>query len=389
MRTLQAASLLLLLGGFTAARPAAAQSTARSPDIETSIRAAGMGGATTAVGWGEPGPWGNPASLAGTRGIAWLSGSTNLSPALAGDVKFESSRFLLGGAGLGFSIMGQPVSGMGRTRLDYDSNQGTDPIGNPTTSDSYEEIEGWGGGVSPVQLIDVLRARRDPDSHPWSTHADVSFGYQSKETQLFLAPGAEARARNSDWGVQATIAVLPGDTEGREARLELAAGYALLNADEQSEFDFGGAGGTAPSSRIERTGVALHATLPFAGAADEGGAPWGWWFATVPRAVEIGFAYDRESRSTPGLASAVDVDHLGCEASLMGLLAGRIGFVNDSDIDVSGMSFGFGVHLPIGPWASVGYDWASVPQPQGIDATIRNGFAVWLHPIALWRATRE
>src|SRR5712671_1949047 len=88
-----------MLASLAVAVAAHAQSTARSLDIDTSIRASGMGGTSAAVWWGEPGIWGNPASLAGVRGVGWLEGRTQLVPGLASDVRFKTSRLVIGGAG--------------------------------------------------------------------------------------------------------------------------------------------------------------------------------------------------------------------------------------------------------------------------------------------------
>src|SRR5262249_48324300 len=76
--------------------------------FETSIRSAAMGGASSAVMWGEPGAWANPASLYGVHGIGWVTGHTDVAPNLSGGVEFSSQRVLIGGGGLGFSFMGQP-----------------------------------------------------------------------------------------------------------------------------------------------------------------------------------------------------------------------------------------------------------------------------------------
>ena len=388
MRSPRALSILLLACGFAAVPPAAAQGPGGSQAIETSIRAAGMGGATTGVGWGEPGPWGNPASLARTRGIAWLAGNTQILPEVF-DVTFESRRYLLGGAGIGFSLMGEPVSGMGKTRLSI-SNEGTDPFGNPVTFETFEQIEGWGVGISPVQLLDAFRLQQDREAPQWSQRADVSFGYQHKQTEIELVPGVAASADNFDWGVQAQFAVLPGDREARQARLEIGAGYAVLNGDADSRFEYPGFGASDPQVQMKRAGVSVHASLPLTGAGDDAAGPWGWWFATVPRALDLGLAYDRENL-TAGSSSEAEVDHVGFEVSVMGVLTGRMGYVNNPDGEVQDMSFGFGVHLPVGPWASLGYDWASVPvaSGSGFDPNKRHGFAVWLHPVSWWRNTHE
>ena len=387
MRVRAAKLLVLVLAVVAPAHVATAQGTAQSQNEDTSIRAAGMGGATTGVGWAEPGPWGNPASLAGTSGIAWLMGNTLVGPGFYGDVKFDSRRLLAGGEGLGFTFMGKP-GGVGSTKLDYGTSEGTDPFGNPVSTDVFEKIEGWGFGVSPVQVLDFLRARRGDSGLPWSQRADLSFGYQQKDTQVSFGPSFDASAANWDWGLMGSVAVLPGDTEGRESRVEVGAGYAVLNADDNSLFDFG-IPLQAPSTRMERLGFSTHATLPFGGAHQQGGSAFDWWEATVPRTVELGFAYDLENRSVGSSGPKEATHHYGFEARLMGILAARTGFVDPPHSDFDGWSFGFGVHLPIGPWAGVGYDWAQVPTPEGIDEIRRHGFAFWLHPVVLWKNARQ
>src|SRR5262245_61336407 len=86
--------------------------------LDTSIRSAAMGGAGAAVMWGEPDVWANPSTLAGVHGIGWVAGHTKLAPELSDDWAFGSQRLLFGGGGIGISIMGQPISGLGKAHLD-------------------------------------------------------------------------------------------------------------------------------------------------------------------------------------------------------------------------------------------------------------------------------
>ncbi len=390
MRTRSVVRLVVLASWLTLAPSALAQLSGASQGLETSIRSAGMGGATTAVSWGEPGVWGNPAALANTRGIAWLEGSTRLVPELDGDTRFKTRRFLVGGAGVGVSLMGVPVEGLGRARLEITGSLGTDPFGNPTGSyEAHEQVEAWAVGVSPLQLVDAVRGRGDTGAKPAARDFDVSLGYQHKRTEVVLAPGVRAEADNFDWGVQGHYMVLHGDVDGRAASMDLAAGYAVLNADQDSRFDFAGAGAPVPSARMERIGFAVVAVLPFA----SGGDPWSWWLGTVPRAVQLGLAYDREHLTAEGTSLSQDADHVGLEGSLLEILALRLGYVNDPDGNIADLSYGVGVHAPIGPWGSVGYDWASdpVPKDSGLASTKRHGFSAWIHPTAIlesWRGGR-
>jgi hypothetical protein len=237
--------------------------------------------------------------------------------------------------------------------------------------------------------VDAIRGLHSPDVPALSRWGDVSFGWQHKKTSIALVPGEpEAVAENDDWGVTGRIAPFPGQPSGRSALLELSFGYADLNNDETSHFVFPTLGDAGPSTRIQRTGFAARTMLPFGGAQDGESSPWAWWLATVPSAVEIGVAYDRELRTRVGSSSA-EVDHWGLEVSLMEILTGRVGHVDDPTNDIHGVSGGLGVHVPIGSWGSVGYDWASDPTPEGLKSLNRHGFSAWLHPTAIWSSWRN
>jgi len=80
---------------------ARAQGSGRSMDIDTSIRAPGMGGVSCGVVWGDPNVWGNVATLAGVSGVRWEHGRTQLVPGLATDVFLRSDRLMVGGGASG------------------------------------------------------------------------------------------------------------------------------------------------------------------------------------------------------------------------------------------------------------------------------------------------
>lgn len=371
-----------------AAIGARAQGTARSQDLDTSVRAAGMGGASAAVDWGEPGVWGNPASLAGAHGVTWIQNRTKLEPELASDVKFDARRLVFGGSGIGVSVMGDPFDGVGRARLDYGSSPGTDPFGNPTgTFSSYEQIEGWGLGISPLQLFDAIRGAAGHRTSALSTRGDVAFGYQRKHTVLALAPAAPlgiAEADGVDWGVSARFPLVTDQGEPLEPSLDLSAGFAMLDANDE-RFDFGGPGPPVPGSRIRRMGVALHTAWPLTAGTHETSGPWSWWLRSAPRTVGLGFAVDLEHVTAGSSGGGYDVQHYGVEGTVLGLVTGRVGFVHDQLGEISDPTFGAGVHLPIGPWLSAGYDFASVPRPRGSHRLDRHGWSASFDPSRMWR----
>lgn len=379
-------ALAALLAG-SRATSACAQGTARSLDLDTSIRAAGMGGASAAVWWGEPGVWGNPASLSGVEGVGWVDGRTRLVPQLDPNVKFRSSRLLLGGAGVGVSLMGDPIGGLGRVRLDYGASPGTDPFGNPTAPfNSFEKTEAWAVGVSPLRLFDALRGTRGKGAREPGP-VDFAAGFQHKHTLVALAPSTgfgTAEADCLDWGLSARVSLLPRSTPGSPAHLELSGGFAVLNAND-ARFVFLNEDRASPPSRIRRMGLALHASLasPWS---PVGGANPIWLVTGVRHAFELGLALDSEHVSAGGAPPGFNVERFGLESTVLGLLSGRIGHVTDRLGDIVGNTWGFGVRLPLGPWASVSYDRASVPQPRdsGLSSVTRQGWSAWLDPVRMW-----
>jgi hypothetical protein len=370
--------VLTLLATLTVARLADAQGTARSLDIDTSIRAAGMGGASAGVWWGEPGVWGNAASLAEVHGIGWVDGRSQLVPGLAPDVWFKSSRLLLGGAGVGLSLMGEPIEGLGRLRLDYGEETG--PFALPG---DFEQTEAWGIGVSPIQLYDAIRHTQGAPIATQPRRVDVAGGFQHKHTTVSVgSPLTAPEADCVDWGVSARVALTPDLSGNAPFHLELSGGYAVLNAnDAQFDFDFD----SAPPSRIRRGGLALHGSIPSPWSAD-GKAPMLWLLSGEPRVVELGLAQDWEHIDAGGGPPEYDVERFGMELTLLGMLTGRIGHETDRAGEIIGNTGGFGARLPIGPWASVAYDYASIPQAKdsGLPNVKRQGWSAWVYPVRIW-----
>lgn len=360
-----------------------AQGTARSMDYETSIRAAGMGGASVGVWWGEPGVWGNPAALANAFGIGWLDGRTKLAPGVAADIHLDSQRLLLGGGGIGFSLAGSPIDGLGRIRLDYGASEGTDPFGNPTgTYDAFEQVDAFAVGVSPIRLFDAVRHLRRGGEPPAERPFDVALGLQRKHTVVAPAPpalGGTAEADCYDWGAAARVSLLPDHGPGAPVHLEVSGGFAVLNAND-AQFTFVNEDASVPPSRIRRMGLGAHVSLPSPWSG--GGSPLHLLVAEV-HLLEIGVAYDTEHITAGAFSRPYDVGRYGLEATLFGVLTGRVGHFHDPSLEVDEFTRGFGIRLPVGPWASVAFDRAMVPQPRGLGDLEREGWSVWVDPLRI------
>lgn len=371
-----------------------AQGTARSMDIDTSIRAAGMGGAGAGVGWGSPSIWGNPAALGLVRGFHWEHGRTQLVPDLADNVIFESDRALLGVAGLAVSSMGEPFGGLD---LSYGETEWTGPGGSPGgTFESYERVEAKGFAVSAVSLIDGLRRLRGTDSD-LAAFGDFSYGIQRKRAVVALTPlfAGETNRDAEDWGVLARISPLhPGFPEGNsQFRVDLGYGAALLSANDASVFF--APGPPAPVSRIRRVGGAVRLAFEGAGVIARGPGPLALVAEGALPLVELSLAFDDErvgeatSLANPYYWPRYTVHRHGYELGVANMAFVRFGHVEDRVGDIVGGTFGWGLQLPLADVAGVRFDHASIPQSSGLEEVKRNGWSMWLDPLALTRRLRQ
>jgi hypothetical protein len=373
--------------------PALSQGTARSLDIDTSIRAAGMGGANAAVTWGDPNVWGNVATLGWLSGARWEHGRTQLVPGLATDVVFASERLLVGGGGIGVCFTGRPPE-YGHQRLDYGLSTQTDAGGNVIgTFSSYEETRARGIAFSlPRILDDVLALTGRPER--LSPAFELSYGVYEKHTRVQLAPGAYGGAAESDtrdWGLQARVSpleLLPraagtGFDPRERFLLDFGYGRSVLNAGDDV-FVFPGYPGYPPT-RNKRSGFAVRAGVKLPP------VPGGAWnqrlLAGLSPLLAVGYAKDRDENDAGGTgAYAYDVDKSGFEISLANVFTLRRGHVTDRVGSIDGATTGWGLGVPLGGWAGFRYDEATTPQAtdSGLPDVKRKGWTAWVDPVRLW-----
>ena len=390
MRTPAAGRSFAVLLLLVAAGPAAAQlyaPPATSLVIDTSIRSAAMGGAGAAVYWGEPGVWANPATLAGVNGIGWVTGHTHVLPGIEEEITFSSQRLLIGAGGLGFSLMGQPISGLGKAKVEYP------PLALPLGGEGdrpYDLSEGWGVGLSPLKLIESLRKLGKASPASLTSYGDIVVGYQSKASKAVIQPPVFQfdEAPTYDWGVGGRLALARLWGPDAPYRLDLSGSYSQLNVRKKED----NAITTVASTQIDRTGFALHLAPapPSERSASPPSLPW-WRPGDVPE-LSMGLAYDHDvTHDEPFDFNRTNVDHYGFEANIFRLLALRVGYLSDPDNgngSIEGWTYGGGLTLPIGPWGSVGYQLASVPFVEGLDRQFRQGWALWLDPGRIWTDAR-
>lgn len=384
LRRIGAETLAVVASLALSSAPVRAQFVPFSPitlDIGTSIRSAAMAGAGAAVLWGEPDAWGNPATLSGLRGVSWVQGHSNLSPSFSNDLVFDSQQVLIGGAGIGASVMGQPFSGVGKARWDSGPITIGLPVGSETFS-IFEKTESFALGISPLRLLDALRTSDGSGHARLSDVGEISVGYQTERTSGGFDTDSSGQTfdfgESYDWGLSGRLAL--GRLLWPEAafQLDLAAADASLNNKRESPGSLSGT-----PTRFRKTGVALHGSPrpPAERTSPPPTLPW-WRPADVPE-FSATLAYDHDlRRDAAGTASAID--RAGLEAEVLRLLALRVGYVSDPRADIHAVSYGGGVTLPVGPWGSAGYQLAIEPLREGLKPRFRQGWSVWLDPARIW-----
>jgi hypothetical protein len=385
MRFMRALRGLLALTVATAASGATIfQPPPFSSLFETSIRSAAMGGAGAAVIWGEPAAWSNPATLSHVNGLGWATGHTEgpiYTSRRPEDVEFSSQRLFIGGGGVGFTLMGEPISGLGKARFDHAAI--ALPLGQSGPR-PYDQTEGWGVGVSPLRLVESVRKLGKMHPHSFTSFGDVTVGYQDKSSKASNGTSTFDLAGTYDWGVAGKLAVSRLWGEDTPFRMDLSGSYSQINVLKSESNGTG-----VSTNQFDRIGAALHLSPapPFARSSSPPSLPW-WRPGDVPE-LSIGLAYDHDRRhGEPFGGSESSVDHYGFEANVFRLISLRVGYLSDPEADTEGMTYGGGVALPVGPWGSVGYQLANVPNASGLDRLFRQGWTVWLDPSRIWGYAR-
>jgi len=367
-----------------------AQGAARSMDIDTSIRAAGMGGASAGVTWGDPNVWGNVASLSRVSGVRWEHTFTQLVPGLADDVWLRSNRLLVGAFGVGVSLLGVPAV-MDGVYLDYGTSHETDESGTVSGSfSSFETVNGQALAFSLPKTLDALTSSNGGAMH-LSDVFDLSLGLSRKRTYVELAPsrlGGTAEATTYDYGVQARFSPLwllsapanSGSLDPRDLVLfDLGLGYSMRNA-MGGNFVFVANEPSSPATRMRHAGVAMRLGVRMPRLDASG--PLATLFEGVDPLVAVGFASDHDACAN---TRAYKVTHSGYEITIANVFSIRRGHWTDRLGEIDGPTSGWGLGIPLGPWAGFRYDKGTVPQATTLPDVTRRGWTVWCDAVRVWR----
>lgn len=407
-------SSLLLLAAPTA--HAQGNAGGASFQIDTSVRAAGMGRASAATFWGDDlNWWSNPGLQGYHHGIRFEHGRTQLVPDLADDVYLRTNRVTLGAWGVGVTLSGKPINKIGGTRLDYGESVITEP-GNPDpvgTFRSWEDVSAFGVGVNVVELLDNatrLAGGRPANLHDWF---DVSAGITAKHLFVDLAPavvgsdGQDARGAVDEHDRGYLIRVTPYNSLGGRAgwpaldralhpiiggwRADLAYGESRLNHDGHTIalIDIRQAD-PMPQYNIRGLSARVAVGLP-GGLTDRWNANGhGWLTALLTPLVSFGKAWDREQLNvfdteSGSLQRGPTTRKEGWELTLANIYTIRRGHVNEPNGQIFGNTDGWGLGFRLGDLAAFRYDRATIPQYVELGRVTRQAWQVSFDPLAIWQ----
>jgi hypothetical protein len=296
-----------------------AQGSAISTILDTSVRAAGMGRASSAVFWGGgPDAWANPALLGYADGVRFESARTQLVPSLADDVTLKSRRLTLGAYGLGVVLAGKPIDGLGSTRLSYGESQATGPGGEDLgTYEAYEEVDAFGIGLSFARATEAVWRASGNEPPPLARYGDVALGLTKKDVKVFLLPafpaygiaevGGEGEAE--DRGLFVRLSPYNTFDGGEEsgglartvrARLDLGHGRSTLNRG-QPLVEFGPTAGDDRMVEETRKGWSAHVALhPVALDQSFEDSRLGWLARSLSPALSVGAAWEDQTERYQG-----------------------------------------------------------------------------------------
>ena len=178
-------------------------------DIDPSLRSVGMGGASTAVFWGNnPNHWANPALLGSVTGVRFEASDVSLLPEALPGFKFRTRRATLGYGCLGVALVGEPFDGLGEQSLGGGALPADPNVLAQTLLLPHETARSWGAGVSAARGLESLAHGRGHDAPAITRRNDVEFGINRKTvTDNTNEPTNPQHLTAYDYGVLARTSV--------------------------------------------------------------------------------------------------------------------------------------------------------------------------------------
>jgi hypothetical protein len=317
-------TLILLAAG---ALPAAAQSSAGGASlfITPSARADGMGRAFVSIADDASAVWWNPAGLAFIKEREAMTNYAKLVPDLADDVFYLYLGYVQPSKSWG-TLGGNIVY------LSYGQNQITRPNDNGVsdsvgTFTSYEVAPTLSFGTSLSDVVGVGFSVK-------FLYVNLAPGYALQESGIATSSSVSGTGSSVavDFGILAKPRIKMGDKD-----LELGIGAMVQNLGPS--ISFVDQANSDPLPRNIHIGVSgtYH--------------------------IQKGYSATFAANLQQPIVTKKDhgIWHVGAEALLAGTLAGRVGYIYDSEGDITAPTFGLGVYLN-----QLQIDFASVPQATGL-----------------------
>ena len=398
--TATCASLLLLL--LPMADAAAVGAGAVNLTFNTSTRFEAMGGAGVAAPWGaDTNHWANPSLLAFRPGLNYLKYRSELAVGLADDIVLTNEELTLGAYGVTLLWAKSPVDG---NYLDMGTQMGTDENGNPTGFfDSYMAAESWGLGLEAVQLVDRFLRRGE---EPWSRYAAFAVGFTKRDFEDRLAPdyvlqdvsGGSAAGSVTDLGV--TLRATPLRIDDYNGYFGLTVGLAVarsLLADTDEFIVHVDADQSDPFPRAYVRGWSVHAELPlapgyiarhpdgFGGLLTQALDPL-LSITYSSQTIDPGYVWNESTATyeyTHDTSGRYDEEGHGWELGVLNIFYLRRGHLKMDYGDIDADTAGWGINLQAGRLGGLRIDHARVPQAEGLPNVTRDGWSLWVDPVAI------
>ncbi len=346
--TTTVAVALLLAAGMAGSAGAQTHGGTGVLKIKPGARATGMGQAGVALPQRALSVWWNPALLAQNQGREASSTVAKLVPDLADDVYYLN-------LGLATTLEGWGGIGLDMMYLSYGETEAVDEEGQSYGFfSSYELVPSLGFGT---RLIGDADAEWGSGGQPLDA---LDVGVSVKYVWVDLAPDWAMRivGENKDGRASAVAADLGGLLQGTLYGFPYALGVNIQNLGSTLVYIDADAGDPLP--RNLKAGIAVqlykNESVNACAAFDYNKSLITWEEKNYE--VTTGF----------GLGDAKRLLNMGAEVSIKDRINARLGYVDDPEGEITAMTYGVGLDLPLsGGTRVLRFDYSSIPQALDLD----------------------
>jgi len=366
--------------------------------IDPSVTAAGMGGASGAVFWEKSSGWANPALVGMQRGVCYAWSEANLTGKVPSDEHLRARRLMLGYSGIGVCFGGEPVDGLGGTRLDGRLLIGYDDDLNLIGYFSYaESVTTVTAGISLVEAAENIAGATRVRVPRLSRYGDIALGWGSKRISSGYFPrhvtlhDVGGLLRVTPYNSIETSGMLPSLDRVVALRLDLAFARSTQNKGTGTLFSWDHLS-VQPIPELSRRSWATRAVVALPREKEHSlrNGAFGWLLAFVSPSVSFGASWDRihptrRDLVTHDRSTGPPVRRSGWELSFANLISLRRGSVDDRDAAIVGKTSGLSIGIDCRGIGGFRFDRAHVPGRGERERVRQEGFVVYMDPVRAWR----